>query len=281
MTQARSHLVSLPNTCWYHVVTRCVRRAYLCGYDRVSNKNFNHRRDWVLDKISELAHVFAIDIAAFAIMSNHYHLIVRIAEDRADDWSQDEVIIRWKRIFSLADVVECYLEHKTDISNAVMEDMKITQILALYRSRLCDLSWFMRVLNESIARQANQEDKVRGRFWEGRFKTQALLDNQALLLAMVYVDLNPIRAGMAKSIPESLYTSIHLRLSELANLNQDNKQAASHFLMPFEASKNVSDSLPFAFLDYLELVDTMGRCMHPKKRGRIPKILPRFFLNWV
>ena len=92
---------------------------------------------------------------------------------------------------------------------------KVREFAEVYRQRLADVSWFMRVLNESVARQANAEDDCTGRFWEGRFKSQALLDEPALLAAMAYVDLNPIRAGMAEDLPGSAHTSIAARLAQL------------------------------------------------------------------
>ena len=71
MTRARQQLIDLSATPYYHVISRCVRRAYLCGEDKLTGKNFNHRRQWLVDRVKLLSDVFAIDIAAYAIMSNH------------------------------------------------------------------------------------------------------------------------------------------------------------------------------------------------------------------
>jgi hypothetical protein len=87
-----------------------------------------------------------------------------------------------------------------------------TERIAQLRKRLCSLSWFMARLNLFIARAANKEDKVKKRFWESRFKCQALLDEAAIATCMVYVDLNPIRAGLAGTPEESDYTSIQERI---------------------------------------------------------------------
>ncbi len=72
MTQARSQQISLEDTPYYHCISRCVRRAFLCGEDHVTGANYEHRKTWVVEKLKELSEVFAIDVCAYAIMSNHY-----------------------------------------------------------------------------------------------------------------------------------------------------------------------------------------------------------------
>ncbi|MGE4502080.1 MAG: hypothetical protein AB7D03_04340 [Thiomicrospira sp.] len=100
MTRARQELISLSDTPWYHLVNRCVRRAFLCGVDSISGQNYEHRREWIEQTMLKLASVFAVDIAAFAVMSNHYHLVVRVDKERAQAWSDDEVLARWMQLFS-------------------------------------------------------------------------------------------------------------------------------------------------------------------------------------
>lgn len=109
----------------------------------------------------------------------------------------------------------------------------------------------MRSLNEPIARQANQEDECTGRFWEGRFSSQALLDEKALLACMAYVDLNPIRAKKAHSLEGSDHTSIQKRLS----LKPD-KQRLPAGLLPFADARDLPNpnTLPLTFTEYKELI---------------------------
>ena len=96
MTRPRATLVSPADTPWYHVVSRCVRRAFLCGQDHATGRDFSHRRGWIETKVKELAAVFALDVAAYAIMSNHYHLVLRLAPERAASWTTQEVLRRSK-----------------------------------------------------------------------------------------------------------------------------------------------------------------------------------------
>lgn len=192
MTRARRTLVDLDSTPYYHCISRCVRRAFLCGEDRLTGRSFDHRKQWIVDRLKALAAVFAMDICAYAVMNNHYHVVLYVDRARAEGWTVDEVLDRWYALFSghmLAD------RYRAGESLSAAEWQALTDLVEIWRSRLMDLGWFMRCLNEPIARQANKEDACEGRFWEGRYKSQALLDEQALLSCMSYVDLNPIRAG--------------------------------------------------------------------------------------
>lgn len=314
MTMPRSTQISLPDTPWYHLVSRCVRRAYLCGDDHFSGQSYEHRRGWIETRIQELAAIFAIDIAAFAVMSNHYHIVLRVDSERPQHWSDEDVLQRWTQLFTGPMLVQRFLSEERE-QMIPSELTKVSEWVDLYRDRLYDISWFMRVLNESIARMANAEDGCTGRFWEGRFKSQALLDEQAVLMAMSYVDLNPIRAGIAETPEQSDHTSIKQRIDTLNKLHCEtkNEEVADSGtettclseavnpqldvqlhekcqktlqlapLLPFEASCSLDSAIPFAFSDYLELVDYLGRAIHPYKKGAIldtkPQILTRLNIN--
>jgi REP element-mobilizing transposase RayT len=259
MPQPRYRQVSLEDTPYYHCVSRCVRRAFLCGKDAHTGFDFEHRRQWIVDRIKLLCSVFAVDLCAYAVMSNHYHVVVRIDVEQASSWSDEEVARRWLRIFSGPLLMHQYL------SNADMTEHElkyVADLFALWRHRLSDLSWFMRCLNEPIARMANAEDHCSGRFWEGRFKSQALLDARAILACMAYVDLNPIRAAMAKTPEQSDYTSIQERI----------EQPEDSCLRAFADEEK--DGIPFSLKDYLELVDWGGREIKHKKRGYISANIP-------
>ena len=289
MTIARSSQISLTDTPYYHCIGRCVRRAFLCGADPLTGQNYEHRRQWIVDKLMELSEVFAIDVCAYAVMSNHYHVVLHIDSEQVQAWSDYEVIERWLKLFKGPVLIQRYLKGET---KAQAEQFKVTEIIADWRERLTDLSWFMRCLNESIARRANAEDNCRGRFWEGRFKSQALLDEAALLTCMAYVDLNPIRAGLAETPENSDYTSVQTRIKQQSiSLNEtDESTILSPTLLPLIGYECDDKPVGIAFhlTDYLSLVDWTGRAIRDDKRGAIPEhllpILQRLGLDecgWV
>lgn len=248
MTVARCQQISLEHTCYYHCISRCVRRAFLCGKDYYSGKDFGHRRRWLERRLAKLAEVFAIDLIAYAIMSNHYHVVLRVNRHEASTWSNDEVVERWGELFRVPDAVDD------------------AELIDDWRTRLFNISWFMRCLNEPMARWANKEDDCRGRFWEGRYKLQALLDETALLRCMAYVDLNPVRAGMAKTPEASKHTSIYARIHR-----QD------QHLLPLLPANHPGNPLPMSSQEYMALVDWSGRALTVDKRGAIPDDLPPIF----
>jgi len=265
MTISRAQQIDLSATPYYHCVNRCVRRAYLCGEDESTGKNYEHRRGWIANRIKSLSDVFAIDIAAYAVMSNHYHIVMRVNQDQANNWTTREVIERWNQHFTLPVLVSRFLKGECTSSS---ELKVVDEIIEKWRGRLYDISWFMRLLNEFIARESNKEDKVTGSFWEGRFKSQALLDEQALIACMAYVDLNPIRADMAKTPEQSDFTSIQERLYNVVE-----KKACS--LLPFvDCTTDKETAIPFELHDYFELVDWSGRAVLLHKRGSIPENTP-------
>ncbi|TEW51917.1 transposase [Psychromonas algicola] len=276
MTQSRQSQVSLSDTPYYHCISRCVRRAYLCGEDKYTEKSFEHRRQWVVERMHYLASLFNIDICAYAIMSNHYHLVLHVDETLNENLSPEEVCERWCQLYSKPVLVERW-QSKQTISEA--ENKAALAIIDNWRSRLADISWFMRCLNEFIARKANKEDDCSGRFWEGRFKSQALLDEDALLTCMAYVDLNPVRAKMSDSVETSEYTSAYERIHGVAQQKEKPLEYAftKKPLFGFVGDENEQSTqgISFSLLDYIELVDWSGRIIREDKRGVISSQRPR------
>ena len=274
MTRARATLVSVEDTPYYHCIGRCVRRAFLCGFDEHTQRSYEHRRVWMRERLSLLCETFAIDVCAYTLLSNHYHLVVRLAPVRAQAWSKRDIIERWARLFQGTSQARRFLNNDTLDET---ETRRLDADIEKWQCRLGDLSWFMRCFNEFIARKANAEDACTGHFWESRFKSQALLDDTALITAMAYVDLNPVRAKLADSIETSDFTSGQDRLREVTAKQHPLSRSQRPHLLPFMETEtnNANDYLPFNLKDYLELIDTTGRVIVQGKRGFIAGDKPR------
>jgi len=262
MTTARKQLISIEDTPNYHVVTRCVRRAFLAGYDKITKTDFGHRRDWIVTRMMKLSDIFSINICSYAVMNNHYHIVLKVSENKL--WTTNHTLEKWNELYSLPYLCDKYLKGKITNKSEMREVKKMAK---KFRKRLMNISWFMKCLNEYIAVKANAEDNCKGHFWESRFKSQALLDERALLTCMAYVDLNPIRAAMAKTPETSDYTSIKERI-----IKKDTK------LLGFSDTE-----IPYYLSEYIALVDYTGKCIHPNKRGyisdNIPNILNRLEIH--
>jgi REP element-mobilizing transposase RayT len=265
MTSPRRDIVDPAVAGHYHCVARCVRRAFLCGVDGYTGMSFEHRKEWIEQRILELARYFAVGIYAYAVMSNHLHLVVHVDPGVAMAWSAEEVARRWVGVFPVR-VAGMVDEQACAGRTAVIAADPVR--VAICRERLANLSWFMRCLCEPIARRANREDGCTGRFWEGRYKCQALLDDRAVLACMAYVDLNPIRAGLCETLHDAAHTSIPHRTAACADPQQ------SRSPIPPVAGVDAEGAPAVTIAEYIALVDWTGRQLHPGKRGRITDTAP-------
>ncbi len=284
MTRPRKVLISLADTPYYHITSRCVRRAFLCGVDHYSGQSYEHRRQWVVDRIRLLSSLFAIDVCAYAVMSNHYHLVLKLCPEQIEGLGDDDVMDRWCALFKGPLLIQRYRDGE---NLEPFERTTVSDIVNVWRSKLSSISWFMRCLNQPIARQANLEDKCTGKFWESQFTSQALKSEEALLSCMTYVDLNPVRAGIADRPETSSHTSIRERLKPEFDLQQaiDDQTECGDLLdfktplkplQPFEnrLANESQTGILLNFEEYLALVDWTGRIIRSDKRGHIDNALP-------
>lgn len=171
MTRPRRLLVDVDVTRYYHCISRCVRRAFLCG------EGFEHRKSWIESRLEVLAKNFAASVCGFAVMDNHLHVLCRLDPGVADDWTDEEVVRRWITVYPQPNLDA----DNTRTAQAWVEDQcKDSSRVAKYRERLQDLGWFMKALKEPLARLANKEDNCKGTFWEARYKSIAIDDDEAL-----------------------------------------------------------------------------------------------------
>jgi REP element-mobilizing transposase RayT len=302
----------------YHCFSRCVRRAFLCGFDALTLRDFSHRKAWLVERLRYLAAIFAIEVCAYAIMETHYHTILRTRPDIVASWPDREVARRWLTLFPRHRGIQRTSIAPTEEEIRALADRP--ERIAQLRQRLSSLSWFMGRLNEFIARAANKEDNVKGRFWEGRFKCQALLDEAAIASCMVYVDLNPIRAGVAPTPEESDFTSIQERIRAVRkesmaltslpdqdevqdmhsapigsqttapdNTNKTPDHLPDHlphvahplggWLCPIHSEPQRRGILQMSTAEYLDLVDRSGRMTRSDKRGAVDADLAPILLR--
>lgn len=262
MTYPRSHLVDTSAPGFYHIISRCVRRSWLCGIDTETGQSYEHRRLWIEQRLESLAEQFSVEIYAYAVMSNHYHLVIYLDPNESLSWTEEEVARRWvdikpPRVNGEVD------EHKRQLQ---IEEIRASdKRLTLYRRRLSSLSWYMRFLNHPIACQANLEDGCKGHFWESRFKSCALLDEPAVIACMAYVDLNPVRAKIVERFSECDYTSIKRRL-----------KSRTYKLLPFakniggaSSRVNLTQDAYFAYLRNTGLLSLERAPPNPQLRARV------------
>lgn len=267
MAKARRYKETLAITPYFHCTSRCVRGSYLFGFNRQTGEDLGHRRIWLRERLLKLADVFSISLMAFAIMENHFHVVLRVDSSRAEKWTDEEVIRRWHRLFKGTDSSHRFIDSRESLTE--YEEQELKQHIESWRDALQNIGWFMRCAKEPLARKANAEDGCTGRFWEGRYHCQALLDTKAVLACMTYVDLNPMRAKMCTNPEDDRFTSLHYR---------SKTKASGHGTIGLGKSiVNLDDShdnfplpqmhIPVTNREYLTLVDATARRHRSEKRG--------------
>ena len=279
----------------YHCFSRCVRRSFLLGTE-LGGLDISHRQDWVRQRLEALASIFSVDVCDHTVMDNHLHVILRNRPEVVHGWSNEEVARRWLRLSRRA--LELLREPAKKRVQALLRDKKR---MAELRRRLSNISWFMLMLNEPLARAANAEDDVSGHFFGERFGSVRLRNNEEALLASLYVNLNPVRAGLALTPEDSRYTAacdrIEDRQEEQAlraasgvgaefNLKEQLTRRCSGWMAPLwvegddydgvGAGRRASNKgfLTIRLDPYLQLLDECGRQEVAGKRGVIPAELP-------
>ena len=275
---ARKDLIPDGADCLVHAVSRCVRRAWLCGADPLTGREFSHRRQWVVERLRHLAAHFAVEVFAYSVMANHYHVVLRCRPSAAAGWGPEDVARRWLGLRNRRRTAE---EWERDLRSLASDPARVE----VCRGRLGSVSWFMRFANEWVARRANAEDGCTGRFWEGRFRCQLLEDDAALLACMAYVDLNPVRAGAAAGLEGSMFTSVRERLRGLRRPAEGAEPAAGagapsassrtgadgpDWLAPMaEAAGPAEGAIAITTADYVGLLEWTGRLGVRGKAGVI------------
>ena len=213
MGYARSHLVDPHAPGVYHCVSRCVRRAFLCGVDPLTVRTYQHRRGQIEQRIHLLAGCFALSVHAYAVMSNHLHLVIYTDPAAANRWTDDEVTERWRTTLTV-------YKHESKPPAATGNPTALNvsaEWIADKRLRLASL----RLVHEAAQRGTSPDVPTPKTAAPGTSGSHASArrpcsTRRAITAAMAYVDLNPIRAGIAQSLQTSEYTSIALRLRESA-----------------------------------------------------------------
>ena len=198
----------------------------------------------MIDLLKAYGAVYRCDIAAFSVMGNHYHLVVRFQDFR--ELSQDELM---------------------EIALLLYPNSKEHLLLwrphqwERFNQRIFDVSEFMRNVQAAFARWYNRTFERRGKFWADRFKSTLLEDGQAVVDCMLYVDLNPVRAGLVQRPEDHKGSSIHYRQIK-----------KSRWLLPLQGLLG-HISMPSAIREYRALLYHRGAVPSKVHHMRIPEEL--------
>ena len=271
-------------------------RAWLCGDDPYSGIDYSERRPWIRKLQEKLAALFAIEVEFHAEMSNHLHLVLRTRPDIVAAWSDEDVVRRMLTVHKLIQSEDDHVEPPS--IGEIRLELASSDRVAELRQRLSSLSWFMKALRETIARRANQSDGITGTFWDGRFDCRRLVDETAIVICGIYVDLNQIRAGEAASPEEWRHTSAFDRICGWqARQHTIAAEPGGETAKGLEANGNdrcLADNAPDGWLGELTLEDGPGALELPwnlrsrtgrraSDKGLLPITLEKYLelLDWT
>lgn len=263
----------------YHCFNRIVRRSFLCGYDHYTGNDYSHRRGWFYERLKYFAGYFAIDVLGYAVLSNHYHLVLRNRPDQVQLLSDRQVVEAWLMVCpgprkgkdgTIRPPSEEEIQYELHRPDWVCE----------LRKRLSNPSWLLRQLDQYMGIRCNAEDGARGHFWEARFVMRRLLDEAAVLACLAYVDLNPIRGRMAESLEEYPYVSIGERLRTL----DGGAIEPSSWLAPIALAEE-TDRQPVKVVNRLKREELAAalQAQHERPLGCLPMQLDEYaeLLQWL
>ena len=306
MTTARKYQIDYSETTIYHIVSKCSRNTYLCGYDLETGQNYQHRRFQLVARVRYFTSAFFIDLLEYDVLPNHYHLILEAMVDQAKRATKLEVVERYYAVSNAEGYKEVkrWYKGKTlslEAYNKAMNDIEF------FRERLQSISWLMQKINQPTSKEINAEEGMQGSsFWEDRFFSRGLFTPVQVLVCMVYVALNSYRAGLSSKPELSQYTGFYERLNRRFSDSQtlvdyglpefkSNRLEKYNLpvkpLKPFMGYESSDDSwgIAFTFEDYSKLIDATARAKHADKQeaqldADVQPILERLgkdTLSWV
>ena len=266
MAYRRSKYLDLENTKYYHCITRCVRRSFLCGYDELTKIDYNYRKEIIKNLLNVLTKAYSIEICSYVIMCNHIHLVLYVNDSEAQSWTDDEILKRWSILYptSTSEIKALILNNEPETETKPMIERA--------RKKLYCIISFMEKFSHTLSKQFNKEDNCKGRFWEGNFHLHPILGLQALINTMVYVDLNPVRANMVNYPEEHDSCSISDRFNwvkiELKKIDTGNIKITENLLNSFFQLNTLlnldnieisNEQFHFSLYDYFKMVDMFAK----------------------
>ncbi|MFO0818078.1 MAG: hypothetical protein U1A77_09075 [Pirellulales bacterium] len=236
----RKSLVDPTEVGVYHCASHCVRRGNVQGRDTVSGLDRTHRSHWIQNRLASLASVFAVEVLDYGLIDNSLHTLLRIRPDVTIGWSDEEVVRRWIQLNRRRLQLKRERLSRKRLDKLLADGERVSE----FRKRLSDLSWFMIMLKEPIAREANREDGVSGHFFGERYWCRRCWTIEEAMQAMLFSHTSPVRAGLATTPETAEFSSYRDRLEDQrATFVTSGEFAAGLCRSPSEArNREVSDN---------------------------------------